>query len=85
MNENSIEEPNGNFANTLLATGWIPVTERMPPNVTPVLVFGWCCDICHNIRIAEYEIDGWWESYHGNDLTFEPEYWMPLPFPSACG
>jgi len=33
----------------------------------------------------EYEIDGWWESYHGNDLTFEPEYWMPLPFPSACG
>jgi len=37
----------------LLAAGWIPVTERMPPDVTPVLVFGWCCDICYNIRIAE--------------------------------
>jgi hypothetical protein len=71
--------------NTMLAAGWIPVTERMPPDVTPVLVFGWCCDICHNIRIAEYEVDGWWESYHGEDLTFEPEYWMPLPFPPACG
>ena len=68
----------------LLAAGWIPVKEKMPPQITPVLVFGCCCDVCYNIRIAEYEVDGWWESYHGSDLHFEPEFWMPLPFPSAC-
>ena len=71
-------------ANPLLSDGWISVKDQMPPDVTPVLVFGWCCDICHNIRIAEYEVDGWWESFHGNDLTFIPEYWMPFPgVPSA--
>ena len=68
----------------LLKAGWIPVSERMPPDITPVLVFGFCCEICHNIRIAEYEVNGWWESYHGSDLHFEPEFWQPLPFPSAC-
>ena len=68
----------------LLAAGWIPVKEKMPPQVTPVLVFGCCCDGCYNIIIAEYEVAGWWESYHGSDLHFEPEFWMPLPFPSAC-
>ena len=86
MNECLIENENGNFANTLLAAGWIPVAERMPPPVTAVLVFGWCCDVCHNIRIAEWEDGvGWWQSFSGGeDLTFEPEYWMSLPFPSAC-
>lgn len=72
--------------NPMLAAGWISVKERMPPDVTPVLVFGYCCDVCHNVRIAEYEVDGWWESFHGTDLHFEPEYRMPLPVPEglAC-
>lgn len=87
-NENKDEAipSSGNIANALLAAGWISVKERMPPDVTPVLVFGYCCDVCHNVRIAEYEVDGWWESFHGTDLHFEPEYWMPLPVPEglAC-
>lgn len=70
-----------NNVDALLAAGWIHVTEQMPPNVTPVLAFGWCCDVCHDIVIAEYEVDEWWESYNGENLTFKPEYWMPLPFP----
>lgn len=75
--------------NTMLAAGWISV-DNMPPPVTPVLVFGWCCDICHNIKIAEWEDGvGWWESGTGDNLFFKVVYWQRLPFPawfpSACG
>ena len=82
----SNKEQDGNFQKPMLAAGWIPVAERMPPPVTAVLVFGWCCDICHNTIIAEWEEGvGWWQSFSGGEnLTFEPEYWMSLPFPSAC-
>ena len=65
----------------LLSAGWISVGELMPQRVTPVLVLGWCCEVCHNIRIAEWE-DKWWESNHGENLHFKPEFWMPLPFPA---
>ena len=87
-NEQNVEGLNVSpaIAKPMLAAGWISVKERMPQDVTPVLVFGYCCDVCHNVRIAEYEVDGWWESFHGTDLHFEPEYWMPLPVPEglAC-
>ncbi len=82
MSELKIEKENGNFANSLLSAGWIPVAERIPPPVTAVLVFGWCCPAWHYIRIAEWEDGvGWWQSFSGEILTFVPEYWMPLPFP----
>jgi hypothetical protein len=66
----------------LLDAGWIPLSENTPPPVTPVLVLGWCCDICHNVSIAEWEDGvGWWQSNTGDGLLFKPEYWMSLPFP----
>jgi hypothetical protein len=81
---NSIEFKHGdsNDLYALLAAGWVHVTEQMPKNVTPVLVLGWCCDICHNIKIAEME-DDWFESGTGEDLHFKPDFWQPLPYP-AC-
>lgn len=63
---------------------WIPVAERMPPPVTAVLVFGWCCDACWHIKIAEIEKGEWWESGTGEDLVFKPTHWMPLPLQPIC-
>lgn len=65
----------------LLAANWIPATT-LPPPVTPVLALGWCCDVCHNIKIAEWEDGvGWWESGTGEGLKFTVDYWQQLPFP----
>lgn len=58
---------------------WINVKDDLPENVTPVLVYGECCDICYQIKIAEIEENRWWESGTGEDLTFRPTHWMPLP------
>lgn len=60
---------------------WIRVEDKMPDNVTAVLVYGECCDLCYNIRIAEIENGEWFESGHGTDLFFTPTHWMPLPDP----
>ena len=60
---------------------WISVKDRMPNDVTPVLVFGYCCSVCHNIVIAEIEKGNWWLSGQGDDLNFAPSHWKPLPNP----
>jgi hypothetical protein len=66
----------------MIKLGWFYIDENgEPPHNVPILVFGYCCEICHNIRIAEIEDDNWYEAYSGEDLTFMPEYWMPLPLP----
>lgn len=44
-----------------------------------MLVYGQCCDICYQIKIAEIEDGEWFESGTGEDLTFNPTHWMPLP------
>ncbi len=59
--------------------GWTSVKNQLPTNVTPVLVYGECCDVCWHIKIAEIEDNHWFESGTGEDLVFKPTYWMPLP------
>jgi hypothetical protein len=58
---------------------WIKISEKLPKDVTPVLVYGECCDVCYQIKIAEIEQGEWFESGHGEDLKFKPTHWMPLP------
>ena len=60
---------------------WISVKNGMPNDVTPVLVFGYCCSACHNIDIAEIEKGNWWLSGQGKDLNYTPSHWKPLPNP----
>lgn len=60
---------------------WISLKESTPPPVTPVLVYGECCDACYNIIIAEHENLNWFESSTGEYLTFDPAFYMPLPQP----
>jgi hypothetical protein len=69
--------------NEEISPNWIPLTDKGPNDVTPVLVYGECCDTCYHILIAELE-EGWWfESATGEDLTFEPTHWMELPEPPS--
>lgn len=63
---------------------WISIIQQMPNDVTPVLVYGECCDVCYQIKIAEVEEGKWWESATGKDLPFKPTHWMPLPHPPTC-
>ena len=69
------------FHEKVIEAGWISIELEKPPNVTPVLVIGRCCDICVRYTIAEFE-DYWYESNSGGEkLKFKPEYWRPLPYP----
>lgn len=60
---------------------WENIEESLPNELTKVLVFGNCCDVCSHIKIAELEKGEWWESGTGDGLNFKPTYWMPLPSP----
>ena len=60
---------------------WIDVKEKLPKEVTPVIVYGECCDICYHIKIAEIEDGVWFESGVGLDLDFKPSHWQYLPNP----
>lgn len=60
---------------------WIRLEDKMPENVTPVLVYGECCELCANILIAELENGEWFESGHGIEIFFKPTHWQPLPDP----
>lgn len=81
-NDNLKNESNN--ANTVLCADWRKVEDSMPEDVTAVLVYGWCCDVCWHIKIAEIEKGEWWESGTGEDLVFKPTHWMPLPLPPIC-
>lgn len=80
---NSIHFDHGdsNDLYALLNAGWIHVTEQLPKGLKPVLVLGWCCDICHKIKIAEMG-DDWFDPETGEELHFKPDFWQPLPYPS---
>lgn len=58
---------------------WIKVSDHLPKDVTQVLVYGECCDVCYNIEIGEIEKGDWWESGKGEDFKFKVTHWIPLP------
>tara|TARA_R110000868_G_scaffold101359_1_gene279042 strand:- start:409 stop:609 length:201 start_codon:yes stop_codon:yes gene_type:complete len=60
---------------------WIKVEDKLPKQVTPVLVYGECCDICCNIAVAELENDNWFISGLGEDLIFTPTHWCKIEIP----
>lgn len=60
---------------------WKSVKDHLPPEVTPVLVYGECCDICYHILVAEIEDGEWFQSGTGDDLVFKPTHWMNIPEP----
>ena len=57
-----------------LSLRWIPVTERLPEDGTPVLAY---CTL-HKQRTLTYEsvVETWFQ--HGVSVS-EPTHWMPLP------
>lgn len=75
---NNLEEQQCAIHNVI---SWVAVKDKLPNDVTPVLVYGECCDVCWHIKIAELEKGGWWESGTGEDLVFKPTYWAELPKP----
>lgn len=61
---------------------WIPVSEKLPPENTVVLV----CGEKGGINIGNYgthrtQYQGKWLSFHGWGNTVNPVAWMPLPEP----
>jgi hypothetical protein len=60
---------------------WIPIKGNLPKNVTPVLVYSECCDVCSYMQIAEIEDGKWFVSGTGIDLNIQPTHWAKLPNP----
>jgi hypothetical protein len=67
-----------------MKNGWVNVENNIPEEVTPVLVYGECCEVCYHIKIAEIEDGVWFESGTGEDLKFRPTFWQHLPEPPNC-
>lgn len=63
---------------------WIPLKVQIPDNVTPVLVYWECCDVCYQVEIAEIENNEWFVSDTGENLNFQPTHWMALPLPPTA-
>lgn len=60
---------------------WIPVTDRRPPNGTPVLI---CRRRPGGELVVEQgcrDVNGWWKVY--GTRTKSVTHWMPLPTPPA--
>ena len=62
---------------------WIKIEDiKSVPQVTPVLIYGKCCDICYNVVVGELEVDQWFVSGTGEDLTFIPSHYCLIDIPS---
>jgi hypothetical protein len=60
-------------------TGWIPVSEKLPPKNDPVIVFDSMCD-----EVAEGQISAYgWEKSIGKD-DCEITAWQPFPAPPVA-
>jgi hypothetical protein len=60
-------------------SSWIPVTERMPEELIPVLVY---IPDQEHINTAIYERkEGWYETYESTVILSQVTHWMPLAEP----
>ena len=59
---------------------WVSVKDRLPEEVTPVLVYEVCCG-CEYFEIAEVENGEWWLTGDGGEPTLAPTHWTELPKP----
>ena len=54
---------------------WIPVEERLPENLTPVII----CRKNGKVEQGQLSVNGWWKVYGTNIKCVVA--WMPLPEP----
>jgi hypothetical protein len=60
---------------------WIPVTERLPEDLTRVIVFcedGVSYGLCEHLIADDEEVVEWHDRLH---YPITPTHWMPLPQP----
>ena len=60
---------------------WIPVTERLPEDLTRVIVFcedGVSYGLCEHLIAGDEEVVEWHDFLH---YPITPTHWMPLPEP----
>jgi len=60
---------------------WIPVTERLPEDLTRVIVFcedGVSYGLCEHLIADDEEVVEWHDFLH---YPITPTHWMPLPEP----
>jgi hypothetical protein len=60
---------------------WIPVTERLPEDLTRVIVFcedGVSFGLCEHLIADDEEVVEWHDFLH---YPITPTHWMPLPEP----
>lgn len=60
---------------------WIPVTERLPEDLTRVIVFcedGVSYGLCDHLIADDEEVVEWHDFLH---YPITPTHWMPLPQP----
>jgi hypothetical protein len=65
----------------VLNVDWRKVDEELPKNVTAVLIYSECCEVCSYMQIAEIEDGKWFVSGSGEDVNVEPTHWAELPKP----
>ena len=64
---------------------WIPVTERLPEDLTRVIVFcedGVSYGLCEHLIAGDEEVVEWHDFLH---YPITPTHWMPLPEPPKEG
>lgn len=64
-----------------LSTQWIPVSERLPESVAPVLVTLKHANDDLEVTTAEYWADGKGDDFGWGTLADKVVAWMPLPEP----
>ena len=70
-----------NEASEILHKRWIPVTERLPEDLTRVIVFcedGVSYGLCEHLIADDEEVVEWHDFLH---YPITPTHWMPLPEP----
>lgn len=60
---------------------WIDVNKDLPKDVTAVLAYSECCNVCSYMYIAEIEDGDWFNSNTGDSLDMRITHWMELPKP----
>jgi hypothetical protein len=67
--------------NSLVDERWIPVTERLPEDLTMVIVFcedGVLYGLCEHLIADDKEVVEWHDFLH---YPITPTHWQPLPQP----